>query len=445
MAAVLASHQALACPVLSDHFGHPDGTSLVGQTGGGTPAGIWTSPWEWTGSGADPGDAFATFGGKPTIGNTGGIDYQVSRGFDLSGATNVDQSVQFTVELTQVTDNHNDYVASVIFSDGAGTTAAMGIEDDLFFGTLGTDTEFADVGTPVEPDVFYWMFGQLDFNFSGQDERLRVWVNRPHSDIANGTNVDVEVIGDLGSFGGSERISLGDLVSLSAVTTQPDTAKTFDDFMILNHAHWGEGYPRLDIGVNAGELAPGFDEWVVGATPQPSFSTTQDPELFGVIGADPVTITVAALEAGEDLTPVEQLLTSGVALALRKDGVEALGGIELVLSDLFADSHMLKTYHHQSSVGGVDPDVDVYIGVDGGPMELWGSITPSTGDAAPTEANLNFMNSTTQDVIIQFIPREAGGNVGLSGMAFVPEPGTVSMLIFGAVGLLGFAWRRRRR
>ncbi len=445
IAVTLVAAEASACLVLGDFFRYADGSSLAGQDGGREDLSAqWTTPWQPVGT--TPTGGFAVAAGKPSVGDTGSSTYQISRGMDLSTVPRLQENIFFTAELTQVIDNHSDYSASVVFSDATGTTAAFGIEDDKFFGTLGTN-KVINPSLNVASDIFYWMYGQLDFNYSGSDERLRVWVNPMYSDIANGTNVAVQIIDDLGSEGGQQRLALGNAVSLVANTSQAGTAKTWDDLTIGGgaHSHLGIGFPRIDVGQSSGNQHPGFEQWALGSMPQHSFTMNLDQTEYG--GSDgewELTLTLEAIESAENLQPVQQTLLPGLADDLREDGVEALGGIQLTLSGLFPDGYLLKTYHHQTAVGALDPDIDVWVSNDGGSsFALAESFTPATETDPATELYIQIASYTMDDVIIQFIPREDMANVGLNGFVLLPEPGTAAMLL--SAGLMGLIALRRRR
>ena len=131
IAAALIPGQALACSLLTDVFQYPEGSTLAGQSGGmERPGALWTSDWY--------ADEFLISNGKATVGATGSVEKRVSRDIDLDSAGGIVDAVLFAAEMTKYTGDHSSYFTSVEFTDSEGVTAAFGIDDDRFFGTLDT-------------------------------------------------------------------------------------------------------------------------------------------------------------------------------------------------------------------------------------------------------------------------------------------------------------------
>ena len=100
----------------------------------------------------------------------------------------------------------------------------------------------------------------------------------------------------------------------------------------------------------------------------------------------------------------------------------------------------MKTFHYQTSDN--DP-VDVYLSEDDGiSFTFYGNFTPAGGTDAATEFMIFFETLAGLDIVVEFRPTVAGNIVGLSGLQFVPEPGTGLLL---GLGLAGLALRRRRQ
>ena len=461
MASAVATQPAWACTVNLDSFTYADGSSLGGESGGNSGVGgSFTSPWST--DGATPTDAFTVENGQARVGNTGGVDYRISRGIDLSGATNMgcpptafdptcssspisSPGTTFVYsQFAQVVDNHLPYEAAVEFSDAFGITAAFGLQND---GVDTSDYFFAELGDSrvvstyaAEADAAYYLYGALSFNVNGgTDDVFRMWVNPLYSDFLNDINPTVEITMDLESLsGGAARTTLGNAMTLMANTQQAGTAKAFDDVQIAQDAELLSA-PRLDIG--SGNIQLGFDEWTVGATPQADFSLTFDQQTYyPSLPSAMATLTLEAIDAGENVVLVENAFgVPGYMDALRGDGVEAAGGIRLTFAGLHPDQYLIKTFHYQTYD---NTEVDVYVSEDGGlTFSLYTSFTPAGGTDAAREAMTFFETFSGQDIVVEFRPTVAGSVVGINGLQFVPEPGTALLL---GLGLAGLGIRRRR-
>jgi hypothetical protein len=455
----VAAHPVRACTLAMDGFTYANGSNLHGQSGGSDGAGaFFTSGWQ--ASGATPTSAFGIENGQVMIGDTGGNDYRISRGMDLSGAqhpgcapsdpgcnsspiSNPGTSF-FAGQMAQIIDNHAAYEIAVEFSDTFGITAAFGIEhdgigaDDYFFAELGTSRIVSSVA--AAPDTPYYLYGVVDYDIAGgSDERLRFWINPAFSDVLDGINADIDMTFDLESIsGGTARSDLGDTMSLFANTNQAGVFKSFDDVQIARDIGL-LSVPRLDIG--NGTLQVAFEEWAVGTTPQPNFSINFDQQTYEPsISSRIVSLTVDAVDGGLNVSPVEDTLSAGYADSLRADRVEAAGGVRLTFSNLLEDQYYVKTFHYQTSDN--DP-VDVYLSEDDGiSFTFYGNFTPAGGTDAATEFMIFFETLAGLDIVVEFRPTVAGNIVGLSGLQFVPEPGTGLLL---GLGLAGLALRRRRQ
>jgi hypothetical protein len=460
------THPVHACTLTMDAFSYADGSTLNGQSGGNQGAGaLFTSGWA-TEAGT-PTSGFTVQNGQVQVGDTGGADYRISRGMDLSGAHHLGcptgdptcasspgtspGTTYVYSEIAQVVDNHLAYEASVEFSDAFGITAAFGIENDgidnlvggvvdhndYFFATLGNTRVVSTYA--VQPDTSYFVYGALSFNVGGTtDDIFKMWVNPSYSDFVNNINPTLEITVDLDSLaGGSSRTSLGDTMTMMANTQQAGTFKAFDDLQVARDAELLSA-PRLDIG--NGNIQTAFDEWTVGTTSQANFSLVFDQQSYAPSHPSTlVTLTLEAIDAAQSVTPVEDTFAvPGYDDALRADRVEAPGGVRLSLSGLSPDQYLVKTYHYQTSD---NTPVDVFVSENGGlSFTLYSTFTPAGGTDAARENMVFFETLSGGDIVLEFRPTVAGATVGISGLQFVPEPST-GLLV--GLGLAGMASRRR--
>ncbi len=461
------THPVQACTLTMDAFSYADGSSLNGQSGGNEGAGaIFTS--DWATEAGTPTTGFTVQNGQVQVEDTGGVDYRISRGVDLSGAHHLgcpngdptctsspisSPGTTFVYsEIAQVVDNHLAYEAAIEFSDAFGITAAFGIENDgidnivggvvdhndYFFATLGNTRVVSSYA--VQPDTSYFVYGALSFDVGGTtDDVFKMWVNPAYSDFLNNINPTLEITLDLDSLaGGASRTSLGDTMTMMANTQQAGTFKAFDDLQIARDAEL-LGAPRLDIG--NGTVQTAFDEWAVGATPETSFSLVFDQQLYAPSQPSTLaTLTLEAIDAAESLTPVEDtFVVPGYDDALRADRVVAAGGVRLSFSGLLPDQYLVKTYHYQTSD---NTPVEVYVSEDGGlSFALYSTFTPAGGTDAARENMVFFETLSGDDIVVEFRPTVVGATVGISGLQFVPEPGT-GLLV--GLGLAALAAGRRR-
>jgi hypothetical protein len=464
------AHPVRACTLTMDAFTYADGSSLNGQSGGNQGAGaVFTSDWATDLS--TPTNGFLVQNGQVQVGDTGGTDYRVSRGMDLSGANHLgcpygDPTCVSTPgagagttyvysQLAQVVDNHLAYEAAVEFSDAYGITAAFGIENDGVDNLVGgvvdhNDYFFAELGTTrvvssfvVQPDTSYFVYGALSFNVDGgTDDVFKMWVNPTYSDFLNNINPTLEIAVDLDSLaGGASRTSLGNTMTMMANTQQAGTFKAFDDLQVARDSELLSA-PRLDIG--SGTVQTAFDEWAVGVTPQSDFTIDIDQQVY--IPSQPAgiaTLTLDAIDAAQSVVPEEDtFVVPGYDDALRADRVAAVGGVRLSFSGLHPDQYLVKTYHYQTSD---NTPVDVYVSEDGGlNFAHYSTFTPAGGTDAARENMVFFENLSGDDIVVEFRPTVAGATVGISGLQFVPEPGTGLLVGLGLAGL-GISRRRTLR
>lgn len=469
--ASLATQPLHASPMTTDSFTYAEGSNLESQSGGSVgPGAFFTSSWAV--SGATPVDAFTVSNGKVEVGDTQGVDFRIERGLDLSGTSNlgcptldpgcvsspmaIPGTVFVAAEMTQVVDNHAAYEMSVEFTDSFGLTLAFGIENDgidaplggglfdhndYFFATLGDtrvlSTVAADPGTPN----YVITALTLDDSVGGQ-ERLRVWINADWNDVINGLNADIDISRDLDAVAGATgtRGSLGDTMILAANTNEANRIKTFDDVGVFKDIELLQ-VPRIDLGNSIVQTA--FDEWNVGAVAAVDFSFQFNSGVYAPsVTPAIVTLTVEAIAAATNVVPFTQTFAAaGVADDLRRDGAGADGGIRLIVSGLFEDSFVIKTFHYQSTDNS---EVDVYISNDGGVSFYFsGSYIPAGGTSTATEHMLLVDNigNGGADIWVEYRPTVAGATVSLNGLQFVPEPGTGLLL---GLGLMGLGAVRRR-
>jgi len=461
LTSAVATQPAWACTVNLESFTYADGSTLNGATGGNSGVGGDFSSG-WITDVGTPTDAFTIQNGHARVGNTGGTDYRISRGIDLSSIAHMgcppsafdptcssspisSPGTTFLYsQFAQVVDNHLPYEAAVEFSDSFGITAAFGLQND---GVDTNDYFFAELGNTrvvstyaAQPDAAYYLYGALSFNVNGgTDDLFRMWVNPSYSDFLNNLNPTVEITLDLESLsGGAARTTLGNSMALMANTQQGGTFKAFDDVQIARDAELLSA-PRLDLG--NGNTQIGFDEWSVGTTPEPSFSLSFDQQTYyPSLPSAIASITLEAIDAGESVVLVENTFgTPGYMDALRGDGVEAAGGLRLTFSGLHPDQYLIKTFHYQTYD---NTEVDIYVSEDGGlTFSLYTAFTPAGGADAAREAMTFFETLSGDDIVVEFRPTVAGSVVSLNGLQFVPEPGTALLL---GLGLAGLGIRRRR-
>jgi hypothetical protein len=138
----------------------------------------------------------------------------------------------------------------------------------------------------------------------------------------------------------------------------------------------------------------------------------------------------------------DTLVVPGYDDALRADRVAAVGGVRLSFSGLHPDQYLVKTYHYQTSD---NTPVDVYVSEDGGlTFAHYSTFTPAGGTDAARENMVFFETLSGDDIVVEFRPTVAGATVGISGLQFVPEPGTGLLVGLGLAGL-GISRRRTLR
>jgi hypothetical protein len=466
-----------ACPLTTDSFTYADGEVLDGQDGGSDTSNgaFFTTPWEVDTS--TPTAGFYIDNGKVTVGDTEGDQYRIDRGLDVTDVTGlgcppveqdpgcnsstigVSGTYFVAAELTQVEDNHAAYELGVEFSDAQGLTMAFGIENngidedlgggvfdhsDYFFATLGDSRLVSTVASL--PGTPYYIIAALRVDVSaGGQEHLLVWINGDFNDVLNEVNADIEILLDLESVAGTtgDRDSIGDTVTLAALTNEPGMEKTFDDLQIFRDIEFLQ-VPRLDLG--SGNIQSGFEEWTVGVSSSQDFELQfQQDEYMPSIDPTLVTLTIEAIDSAQNVTSFDsEPGTAGVADDLRRDGVGADGGVRLIFSGLHQDQYFVKTFHYQN---GDNSQVDVYISEDGGTsFSFFNSFTPAGGTDRAREIAVHFETvfNNGDDIWVEFRPTVSGANVSLNGLQFVPEPSTGLLLALGLMGL-GTARRRARQ
>ncbi|MAI78059.1 MAG: hypothetical protein CL917_03895 [Deltaproteobacteria bacterium] len=484
---MLMIETARACTMTSEFFDYGDG-SLNGRNGGSDGVGaLWTGAWgvvdDSAGGGSDtPANTFEIVGGKVEATDTGGELFQIAREMDLSGTTQLGYGIDsegevpihnpgtsfFTTEMafsiptgtTRSLSTPGAWNAGVQFSDSYGDTAGFGIDangtNSRFYGRLGSTIGYST--KEAEENTSYWLYAVLDHDWEGtQDERLRVWVNPTYSDMYNGFNPDIDLYDDLesGLAPGIERTELGTEVALTIQTSSAPGASApivlWDDPQVARDIEF-LSVPRIDIGSDISRIQEAFEEWNVSALPAAQATFSFDQQAY-YPSLDPntylVDITMESVNALNDLVSHDTApTTSALNDDLRRDGLTSEEGIQITLDGLLGDQYLLKifAYHPTDAT-----DVTVSMSYDGLVWHDRGSYTTATGDQRALETMVFFDNHDLSadpaylaagvPIYIRFLADDPTETVSISGLQFVPEPGTGLLL---GMGLGIIAWRRRK-
>lgn len=447
---------ALGAPaVAQEHLSVVDSFSyssseLAGQGGGNNVSGIWTGPW--TGD-----NGFVPFQNRIYI--TSSDPISVERPFDLQlgqpGNAPLGHPFWFTIELTEVAPLGDHQVGLTFFDSPTTPTAEVGLKrvsgEGMFYIRLGSG-DYLSSTTPVpQVNTPYNLVGQIEFNVpglgDGLQERLTLWVNAGHEDFLNykiyGTpNYVLQTTGDLGFLGSVERLSLGNTVRLSS-TLSPGDPILIDDLRIGQQSA-NTASARFDIGGTSQVVQDGFIAW----NAEESFSKVIPGAQLGWTA----TSMTATLEGYVNPLSVSDVLDAGaiggVAEQLRRDGVQAVGGLKLTLDGLSWDPFVVKTYHHLLSG---TPNGKIKVTLDSPTGPVLALIDPTSGtDWLGAEATVYFETNESSSVYtLYYLPVDEDGNwlsdvaVAINGFEIVPEPSTWALVISAAIG--GLMWLLRRR
>ncbi len=452
LAAVLAAGSPVAAQEhlsVVDSFNYTPG-ELDGQGGGNNVSGIWTDGW--TGD-----DGFTVYQNRIYV--TSSDPISISRPFDLQlgmpGNAPLGHPFWFSVELTEVAPLGDHQVGLTFYDSPTTPTAEIGLKRDsgtgYFYARLGSGSYLTSAVPTIQVNTPYNLVGQIEFNVAGLgdglQERLTLWVNAGHEDLTNykvyGTpNYVLQTTGDLGFLGAQERLSLGNSVTLTSTLTPGDPV-LIDDLRIGQQSS-NTMTARFDIGGSSQAVQEGFIPWDASA----SFSKVIPGSQLGWTH----TQMTATLEGySNPLTPADVIdagAMGGVAEQLRRDGVQAVGGLKLTLDGLSWDPFVVKTYHNLLS-GTPNGKIRVTLNSPNGPVLAL--IDPTTGaDWLGAEATVYFeTNESSSIYTLYYLPVDENGDwlenaaVAINGFEIVPEPSTWALLIMGAAGGL-FCWRRRR-
>jgi len=389
----------------------------------------WTSDWE---AGPDSSLGFNVSSGTLSYGVTGGPDARgnysgsMSRQFALDDTRN---SWTFATTLTDRGHSGENFMQTMGFSGAQGDTAQVGIKNGQFYAQLGNTGSSTG---QVAPNTPYTLVGQVQFGVPVMiggtvqtGERLTLWVNKNFPQLQDRNEALMTLESAAGLTG------IGNRLNLFALTNSNLTAtKTWDDLLIGTYFQDVNGF-RHDISPNGADVQDGYYSWNVGAD---GLSKTFPKE---VTGYGDVTFRLG----GSNIAAVDGGAAGGVAGALKRDGITAMGELTLSIEGLDpGDPYMVKTYHHHPStqLG----EIDVFLQVNG-QEHFVTSLDPSTGDETAAHASFAF-TPLDGEALVRFVQRD-GGDVWLSGFEVVPEPSTLLLTIMGLVGMVAVGSRQHRK
>ena len=157
---------AQAVLLLDETFTYPDG-SILGQNGGTTGTGSWTSAW----TDSDDADGHFVMQSGELQSFAGGVTGAVERTF--SSPASAGSTLYFAIDMEVVNNGEAGYSDYLEFLNGA---VRMGVQNDSIQAHLGGQSGLLTPANPAFTGSFR-LVSRLQFNQIGADEVLTFWID----------------------------------------------------------------------------------------------------------------------------------------------------------------------------------------------------------------------------------------------------------------------------